>query len=194
MGAKRKAIAALTFVLLSAPAVKASAEAQTSAMARVGGVELHFAPAENLEAVDLGLLGTAQKSVELAAYNLSDHAIVQTLCRLSQSGVRLRLYFDGEQLANTLRQALPSHPLYRLARSANVEFRMHGAKAAMHLKAYVVDGQVLRTGSANFCASGLKRQANDLVVIRDASAIARFSATFERLWALPENRVWRPER
>lgn len=186
MGAKRKAIAALTFVLLSAPAV-------TAATARAGDVELHFAPSENLASIDLGLLGTARKSVELAAYNLSDHAIVQALCRLSQSGVRLRLYLDGEQLANTLRQALPSHPLYRLARSANVEIRVHGAKAAMHLKAYVVDGRVLRTGSANFSASGLKRQANDLVVIRDASAVARFGATFERLWALPENRVWRLE-
>lgn len=94
---------------------------------------------------------------------------------------------------NTLRQALPTHPIYRLGRSANVEIRVHGVRAAMHLKAYVVDGRVLRTGSANFSASGLKRQANDLVVIRDASAVARFGATFERLWALPENRVWRLE-
>lgn len=69
MGAKRKAIAALSFVLLSASAVQASAEAQPAAMARAGGVELHFAPTENLEAVDLGLLGTAQKSVDLAAYH-----------------------------------------------------------------------------------------------------------------------------
>jgi hypothetical protein len=34
----------------------------------------------------------------------------------------------------------------------------------MHLKSYQIDGKLLRTGAANFSASGLKRQDNDLVV------------------------------
>lgn len=194
MGAKRKAIAAITFVLLTAPAVNASAEAQTAAAVRPGAVELHFAPTENLERIDLGLLGTARKSVDLAAYNLSDHAVIQALCRLSQAGVRVRVYLDGEQLANTLRQALPTHPLYRLAREPHAEVRVKQAKGLMHLKAYLVDGQVLRTGSSNFSASGLKRQDNDLLIVRDAIVAQQFVRTFERLWARPDNRVWRPER
>ena len=32
----------------------------------------------------------------------------------------------------------------------------------MHLKAYAIDGQVLRTGSANFSTSGENAQDNDL--------------------------------
>jgi phosphatidylserine/phosphatidylglycerophosphate/cardiolipin synthase-like enzyme len=35
----------------------------------------------------------------------------------------------------------------------------------MHLKSYQIDGKLLRTGAANFSASGLKRQDNDLIVI-----------------------------
>jgi hypothetical protein len=35
----------------------------------------------------------------------------------------------------------------------------------MHLKSYQIDGRLLRTGAANFSASGLKRQVNDLIVI-----------------------------
>jgi len=31
----------------------------------------------------------------------------------------------------------------------------------MHLKSYQIDGRLLRTGAANFSASGLKRQDND---------------------------------
>ena len=53
----------------------------------------------------------------------------------------------------------------------------------MHLKAYAVDNAVLRTGSANFTASGERRQDNDLVVIRDAAAVAKFAAHFERMWS-----------
>lgn len=194
MGAIPKTIAAASFLFLVIPAVTAAAEAQTPAALRAGVVELHFAPAANLERIDLGLLGSARKSVDLAAYNLSDHAIIQALCRQSQADVRVRLYLDGKQLANAVRQALPTHPLYRLAREANVEIRVKQAAGLMHLKAYVIDGQVLRTCSANFSASGLKRQDNDLVVIRNADAVAGFAASFERLWARSDNKVGRAER
>ena len=49
----------------------------------------------------------------------------------------------------------------------------------MHLKSYQVDGRFLRTGAANFSASGLKREDNDLVVIEDAQAVAKFKHAFE---------------
>ena len=38
----------------------------------------------------------------------------------------------------------------------------------MHLKNYQIDGRLLRTGAANFSASGLKRQDNDVIVIESA--------------------------
>jgi len=39
-----------------------------------------------------------------------------------------------------------------------VEIRIkHKTSAPMHLKSYQIDGQLLRTGAANFSASGLKR-------------------------------------
>ena len=41
----------------------------------------------------------------------------------------------------------------------------HKPAAPMHLKSYQIDGRLLRTGAANFSASGLKRQDNDLIAI-----------------------------
>jgi phosphatidylserine/phosphatidylglycerophosphate/cardiolipin synthase-like enzyme len=52
----------------------------------------------------------------------------------------------------------------------------------MHLKAYAIDGALLRTGSANFSASGERQQDNDLIVIRDAGAAAKFDAHFDCMW------------
>ena len=49
----------------------------------------------------------------------------------------------------------------------------------MHLKSYQIDGHLLRTGAANFSASGLKRQDNDLIVIKDMQAAAKFKHVFE---------------
>jgi phosphatidylserine/phosphatidylglycerophosphate/cardiolipin synthase-like enzyme len=49
----------------------------------------------------------------------------------------------------------------------------------MHLKSYEIDGRLLRTGGANFSASGLKRQDNDLIIIESTVAAAKFRHTFE---------------
>jgi phosphatidylserine/phosphatidylglycerophosphate/cardiolipin synthase-like enzyme len=47
------------------------------------------------------------------------------------------------------------------------------------LKSYEIDGRLLRTGAANFSASGLKRQDNDLIIIESAEAAAAFKHNFE---------------
>jgi hypothetical protein len=53
----------------------------------------------------------------------------------------------------------------------------------MHLKSYEIDGLTLRTGSANFSASGENAQDNDLIVMRDGGRSAdAFDAHFERTW------------
>ena len=49
----------------------------------------------------------------------------------------------------------------------------------MLLKNYQIDGRLLRTGAANFSASGLKRQDNDLIVIESAEAARKFKSVFE---------------
>jgi phosphatidylserine/phosphatidylglycerophosphate/cardiolipin synthase-like enzyme len=53
----------------------------------------------------------------------------------------------------------------------------------MHLKSHQIDGQLLRTGAANFSASGLKRQDNDLIVIESSGAAASFKRNFEARYA-----------
>jgi phosphatidylserine/phosphatidylglycerophosphate/cardiolipin synthase-like enzyme len=56
----------------------------------------------------------------------------------------------------------------------------------MHLKSYQIDGRVLRTGAANFSASGLKRQDNDLVVVESAEAAEAFKRVFDARFASDE--------
>jgi phosphatidylserine/phosphatidylglycerophosphate/cardiolipin synthase-like enzyme len=45
---------------------------------------------------------------------------------------------------------------------------------------------MLRTGAANFSASGLKRQDNDLIVIESAGAAASFKRNFDARFASGE--------
>jgi phosphatidylserine/phosphatidylglycerophosphate/cardiolipin synthase-like enzyme len=101
------------------------------------------------------------------AYVLTDWPVIQALTRAADRGVKVRVYLDGAQFA----EREPAKVFQDLAETPTVEIRTkrdHGAP--MHLKSYQIDGRLLRTGAANFSASGLKRQDNDPIVIESADA------------------------
>jgi phosphatidylserine/phosphatidylglycerophosphate/cardiolipin synthase-like enzyme len=148
-------------------------------------LEIHYAPRENLETVDIREIGRAELSIDMAAYVLSDPQIIEALTDAAERDVVIRLYLDKSQFAEHgptrggLVEALLAHP--------NVFARVKGEGVLMHLKAYAVDGEVLRTGSGNFSRSGLASQDNDLLLITDQAVVDAFEANFDRIWARAQN-------
>ena len=133
--------------------------------------DAHFSPDEPLDAIDAQLIGQARRSIDFASYALTDPLVLDALNEAGRRGVHIRIVLDPRE----------PHAFNRLGDlSDNVRVKRSGP--LMHLKAYVVDGAILRTGSANFSVSGETRQDNDLVVIRDHVAAARFEAHFEAMW------------
>jgi len=147
--------------------------------------QIHYAPRENLESVDAREIGRARLSIDMAAYVLSDPQVIEALINAAERGVVIRLYFDKSQFAEHgparggLIEALLAHP--------NVAARVKGEGVLMHLKAYAIDGEVLRTGSGNFSRSGLAAQDNDLIFITDLATVDAFENNFERIWARARN-------
>ena len=143
-------------------------------------VEIHYAPRENLETVDIREIGRAELSIDMAAYVLSDPQIIEALTDAAERDVVIRLYLDKSQFAEHgpmrggLVEALLAHP--------NVLARVKGEGVLMHLKAYAVDAEVLRTGSGNF-----SRQDNDLILITDQAVVDAFETNFDLIWARAEN-------
>ena len=141
--------------------------------------EVHFAPDENLERIDVGLIDAARSSLDVAAYVLTDRAVIAAIERAARRGVAVRIWRDPEMagkvgLGDVAALIAPDEP--------GVAMRLKPPGALMHLKGYCVDGETLRTGSANFSRSGLHDQDNDLVVLRSPAACARFEAKFARAW------------
>lgn len=147
--------------------------------------EIHYAPKENLELVDVSVIGRAELSIDMAAYVLSDARVIEALTAAAERDVAVRLYFDKSQFSqHGLRvdapiEALLAHP--------NVAAKVKADGVLMHLKAYVVDGRVLRTGSGNFSRPGLAEQDNDLVLISDPVAVRAFERDFEEIWSRARN-------
>lgn len=141
---------------------------------------VHYAPAENLERIDVGLIDQAQSSIDMAAYVLTDWPVMEALARAADRGVRVRIYLDGGQIG----EREPTVPFQDLMADPGVEMRFKRSGAPlMHLKSYQIDSRLVRTGAANFSASGLKRQDNDLIILESRSAAAAFERNFEALFA-----------
>src|SRR5262245_30540080 len=64
---------------------------------------IHYAPAENLEHIDVDLIDSAQHKIDFAAYVLTDWPVIQALTRAADRGMRVRFYLDATQLAERRR-------------------------------------------------------------------------------------------
>ena len=133
--------------------------------------EIHFSPEERLDTIDASLIAGATRSIDFASYSLTDAVVLDALQAADKRGVVIRIVLDPRERQDFGRLGNLSDTV-RIKRSGPF----------MHLKAYAIDGELLRTGSANFSTSGERQQDNDLVVIRDAKVAALFDAHFERMW------------
>jgi phosphatidylserine/phosphatidylglycerophosphate/cardiolipin synthase-like enzyme len=144
---------------------------------------IHYAPVENLEHVDVALIDQAEHNIDIAAYVMTDWPVMRALIRAAQRGVRVRIYMDGRRIG----ERDPTPLFQELLANPDIDIRFKRAGAPlMHLKSYQIDGRWLRTGAANFSASGLKKQDNDLLIIESQAAALAFQQRFEAIFTKGE--------
>ena len=95
--------------------------------------ETHYAPVENLEHIDIELIRSATKSVDMAAFTLTDWAIIAALKEAQTRGVAIRILLDPNQ----------RQEYCKLAEMADVVRVKQRGRPLMHLKAYAIDGALL---------------------------------------------------
>ena len=150
-----------------------------------------YSPGTNLESSELAQLDTATRSVDVAMYSFTDRCLAEELAKLARKGVHIRVYRDREQFRQEAQWDSLTTTSILLA--TGIEVRVKGARDLMHLKSYVIDGRLVRTGSANWSPTGLKRQDNDVVYEESVEAVDRFHRKFEEIWVKGTNTVAAPD-
>ena len=141
------------------------------------------------------MIDRAKRTIDIAMYSFTDRAIAEALLRAARRGVRIRIYRDRIQVrdrGDKTRRLLES----KAGREhITVLVKRNSSRNIMHLKAYEIDGTILRTGSANwsppgvgaFCRRGRRphwsQQDNNLFVTRNPKELSRFEKTFERIYS-----------
>lgn len=118
-------------------------------------------------------------------YSFTDRELAEELAILAHKGVRVRVYRDRAQFLQEVRSKGVNTTSILLM--AGVEVRVKGARDLMHLKSYAIDGHLLRTGSANWSPTGLKRQDNDVRYETTPEAVELFEKKFEEMWSRTGN-------
>jgi len=168
----------LSLLLLYTPTRALAPLQQTPILA---GINHFHAPRHNLAEIDYALLDRAKFRIDMAAYVLTDRGIIEALYRAARRKVQIRLYLDPDQ--PMFKKPDRYENFTSLLAMPNVEVRIKAGRNLMHLKAYQIDGRVLRTGAANFSYSGLRRQDNDLLVLRSLQLAGQFINRFNAFWS-----------
>jgi phosphatidylserine/phosphatidylglycerophosphate/cardiolipin synthase-like enzyme len=123
-------------------------------------------------------------------YAFTDKYIADAVLRAARRGVKIRVYRDHQQFQDEQRRA-GEHDSDSTAGmfqgEPNIHVRVKHNRELMHLKAYCVDGALLRDGSANWSPSGLKRQDNNARLTTSPAEIERFQQVFEQMWSQRNN-------
>lgn len=153
------------------------------------GDETHYAPFENLEALDYQKLAEAKEKIDIAMYAMTDRYLATELTRLADRGITIRLYRDGEQWQEEMRHGRGDTIQDFLRGHAHIQVRVKppSRRDLMHLKAYVIDGRLLRDGSANWSPAGLREQDADLRFTSDPREIEAFESRFDEMWKRTSN-------
>ncbi|MBN1260830.1 MAG: DUF1669 domain-containing protein [Anaerolineae bacterium] len=147
------------------------------AVERDGRVEVTFtAPGEmgpQLDEVLIAALDGAEKTVDVAIFDLDLDGIAAALIRAMERGVTVRLVTDGDYTDETAVQDLSQ---------AGIPVAADGDDAFMHDKFIVIDGLQVWTGSMNFTYNGVYRNDNNLVRFTSSRLAENYTAEFEEMF------------
>jgi phosphatidylserine/phosphatidylglycerophosphate/cardiolipin synthase-like enzyme len=149
--------------------------------------EIHFAPEENLENVDIPLINGARKAVDVAVYTFTDRKLADALVTAAGRGVQVRIYRDREQFQSEQNRGGQVSAI--LFGQPNIQIKVKASRDLMHDKAFEVDNHILRDGSGNWSLSAAHYQDNEIRVTNNPLEVNAFEQIFSAVWSRTDNEV-----
>lgn len=134
-----------------------------------------FTPGQALPLV-LDTIHAARSTVFLAAYSFTSRPVATALRDAMRRGVKVYAVVDAGESAKGYSAA-------QFLANERVPVRTNARYVLQHNKFMVVDGSIVQTGSFNYTASAATRNAENVLVVRHAPALAaQYASEWRRLW------------
>lgn len=136
-------------------------------------IQTFFSPRGGTKAAILDTLSKARKQIRLMAFSVTDVDLQKLLVQKHQQGVKVEGIFDGCMISQ--------YSVYQELLTRNIPVMIDGNQALLHSKVFIVDGEVVITGSYNFSKNAEERNNENTLIIRSPKVAGFYQAEFERL-------------
>jgi phosphatidylserine/phosphatidylglycerophosphate/cardiolipin synthase-like enzyme len=154
---------------------KPTAEIDLSQVAAPVDDEVCFSPEGHCDLKLLKFIQSAQKSIDVAVYDINLDALVHELLAKSKKGVSVRLVVDK-------RQASEKNSLVATLIKAGGDLKYGHQRGIMHNKFVIVDGHRLETGSFNYTNHASVANNENQIYLSTPAVVERFQKRFADLW------------
>lgn len=142
-------------------------------------IQVYFGPEDDVGDKIVALIADARESVRFMAFAFTHDKIGETLNNRAAAGVLVEGIFE-ERGSQTQYSELP----YLFCQSLPV--RWDGNSYVLHHKVFIIDDEIVVTGSFNFSKQADTANDENVLIIRDTEIAAQYRAEFDRRWAESE--------
>ena len=137
--------------------------------------EVCFSPEGNCDIKLWKLIQTAQKSLDIAIFDLTHVKIAHEIAVASKR-IPVRVLVDR-------RQSKGQHSRVPFLIKAGVNVRIGTQRGIMHNKFAIVDGKMLETGSFNYSDGASTKNNENQVYLANPAIVEAFRRRFEEIWS-----------
>ncbi len=138
-----------------------------------GRVEAYFAPEHDCEGIIRGLIETAGESVYFALYHFTSEPVAESILKARRSGVSVHGILE--------RNSARPHSVFSSLEDFGCSVKLSNMSGLLHDKFFVIDGEIVITGSYNPTAAA-RRNVECLVVVRDRAVAEEFLKKWRHIW------------
>jgi phosphatidylserine/phosphatidylglycerophosphate/cardiolipin synthase-like enzyme len=156
----------------------ASAADTPHPLVRVNGIwiENYFAPEDGAAAHILEALKSAKTNIYFMAFSFTRADFAEALIEKARAGVAVQGVFERRQI-----QAGGDN-VWNALTEAGLDVRQDGNRYNLHSKVFLVDQQMVVTGSYNFTQSAEKQNDENVLIIHDADMARAYRAEWQKVW------------
>ncbi|HHH1742736.1 TPA: phospholipase D family protein [Yersinia enterocolitica] len=151
--------------------------ADTESQACEFSYEVGFSPKGNALDLILTEIESAENSISLAAYSFTSQPIADAIISAYNKGIDISVIVNKGSING---RGAKAHHLY----NNNAPIKTNDKYSIMHNKFIIIDNKTFKTGSFNYSAAAVNRNAENIFIIRCVADITnKYQQEFDRLWA-----------
>ncbi|MCP4141170.1 MAG: DUF1669 domain-containing protein [Chloroflexi bacterium] len=141
-------------------------------------IETYFSPDDGVADVIIDLISDADESIYFMAYSFTSDDISEAIQNRGREGVSVAGVMDHSQIASNR-----EYGEYAILREAGFDVREGGHNGLMHHKVFIIDEQIVITGSYNFSRSAEEKNDENIIVIYNTDIAEEYLKEFARVQA-----------